>query len=227
MERLDEAEETWTCPVCTGQIELCKPWTKRCHLMQNHPAQKQKEGIQPRQQLSWFKMIENETFEKDPRPPRFLRSLQNRECENTTSVKLACHMACRRGARRSQPGHTCRGSSANYMRTRLQLPERATSSREWTSADVKSEQSHQRKKNWRQTWYCNQCRKHAAEIAARTCQWLKEKYKPCEGRKVKEAKELRPSQSAWKAMHLQPKTFQRSYWKVKSGQRLAFQWLAT
>ena len=64
-------------------------------------------------------------------------------------------------------------------------------------------------KEWRQTWCCTRRRRHAAEIAARTCQWLKKECKPYEGRKVKEAKEFRPSQSEWKAMQLQPETLQK------------------
>ena len=34
-------------------------------------AEPQKEGIQRRQQLSWYKMTENKTFEKDPTPTSF------------------------------------------------------------------------------------------------------------------------------------------------------------
>ena len=129
----------------------------------------------------------------------------------TLSVKITeLHMACRRSARRSRPGYTCnhatvasscegaRGSLSDCTHTRLELPERATS-REWTSADVNLKQSvdttftitarHQQKKKWRQTWGRTRRRRHAAEITSRTNQWLKDECKPCEGLKVKDARD--------------------------------------
>ena len=97
-------------------------------------------------------------------------------------------MACRRCARRCQPGHTCsnvmmarsceqaRDSSAKSMRTRLPVPERATS-REWTSAADKWEQrkgtTFTTMETDRQTVGCTRYRRHATEIVARTYKWLK------------------------------------------------------
>ena len=137
------------------------------------------------------------------------RSLQNRgwTCYICTTglphglSKRRKEISAKEHMQQCHDGQELRASKGVLRQTRRarvsNLPERATS-REWTSADVKLKQStdttsattsyHQRKK---------------METG------LKEECKPYEGRKVKEAKELRPSQNEWKAIQLQPETLER------------------
>ena len=60
----------WQCPVCTEQLTLTMPWTKRTHLLQRHPLEvvkrREEEGLKPGQQLSWLRMSEETHKNRTP-----------------------------------------------------------------------------------------------------------------------------------------------------------------
>ena len=190
---------TWTCLVCTGQLEPSKPWTKRCHLTQNPPpgdGDAETEGRNPAPSTVELKMTENKNVRKGPNTHVVRDTSRTERMKNTLSARLACHMACRRGTMRSQPGHTCdnvtvasscertKGSSADPAHTRLQLPERGNIQRmderrrqlgAECAHDVHNHISPPAKEKMETDVEMHSVQKtHAAEITSRTYKWLKE-----------------------------------------------------
>ena len=186
--------------------------------------QKQKEGIQPRQQLSWFKITESRTSDKNPTPTQFEIPQEQRGWTCFIFKAVLSHALSKRHKEVPARAHMLQNHDGQKLResrwffgrlhshataiarkSNLQrMDERRRQLVAEFGHDIHNHTAPPAKQTWRQTWGCIWCRRHATEINGRTYKWMKEACKPHEGLKVKDASELRPSRREWQALQQQP-----------------------